>query len=76
MKEEVEKEGYTHLGIVELDKIKENEMEEKTIKKYKRSLRLALKSKLNRKNKIKHKMHGQWLYLDTEQGYYSGKRVN
>ena len=52
MKEEVEKEGYTHLGIVELDKIKENEMEEKTIKKYKRSLRLALKSKLNRKNKI------------------------
>ena len=49
---EVEKEGYTHLGVVELDKIKENEMEEKTIKKYKLSLRLALKSQLNRKNKI------------------------
>ena len=46
---EVEKEGYTHLGVVELDKIKENEMEEKTIKKYKRNLRLALKSQLNRK---------------------------
>ena len=32
---EVEKEGYTYLGIVELDKIKENEMKEKTIKEYK-----------------------------------------
>ena len=29
---EVEIEGYTYLGIVELDKIKENEMKEKTIK--------------------------------------------
>ena len=29
---EFEKEGYTYLGIVELDKIKENEMKEKTIK--------------------------------------------
>ena len=34
--EEVEKEGYKYLGIVELDKIKENEMKEKTIKEYKR----------------------------------------
>ena len=49
---EVEREGYTYLGIVELDKIKENEMREKTIKEYKRSLRLVLKSKLNGKNKI------------------------
>ena len=32
---EVEKEGYTYLGIVELDKIKENEKKEKTIKEYK-----------------------------------------
>ena len=48
----VEKEGYTYLGIVELDKIKENEMKEKTIKEYKRRLRLVVKSKLNRKNKI------------------------
>ena len=31
---EVEKEGYTYLGIVELDKIKVNEMKEKTIKQY------------------------------------------
>ena len=49
---EVEKERYTYLGIVELDKIKENEMKEKTIKEYKRRLRLILKSKLNGRNKI------------------------
>ena len=49
---EVEQEGYTYLGIVELDKIKESEMKEKTIKEYKRRLRLILKSKLNGKNKI------------------------
>ena len=49
---EVEKEGYTYLGIVELDKIKENEMKEKTIKEYKRRHRLILKSKLNGKNKV------------------------
>ena len=35
---EVEKEGYKYLGIVELDKTKENEMKEKTIKEYKRRL--------------------------------------
>ena len=29
---EVKKEGYTYLGIVELDKIKENEMKEKNNK--------------------------------------------
>ena len=49
---EVEQEGCTYLGIVELDNIKENETKEKTIKEYKRSLRLILKSKLNGKNKI------------------------
>ena len=37
--------------MVELDKIKENKMKEKT-KEYKRRLRLVLKSKLNEKNKI------------------------
>ena len=40
------------MGIVELDKVKENVMKEKTIKEYKRRLRLVLKSKLNGKNKI------------------------
>ena len=49
---EVEQEGYKYLGIVELDKMKENGMKEKTIKEYKRRLRLILKSKLNGKNKI------------------------
>ena len=48
---EIEKEGYTYLGIVELDKIKENKMKEKIIKEYKRRLRLVLKSKLNGKDK-------------------------
>ena len=48
---EVEKEGYTYLGIVELDKIKEDEMKKKT-KEYKRRLLLILKSKLNGKSKI------------------------
>ena len=49
---EVEQEGYTYLGIVELDKIKESEMKETTIKVYKRRLRLILKSQFNGKNKI------------------------
>ena len=49
---EVEMEGYTYLGIIELDKIKENEMKERTIKEYKQRPRLVLKSKLNGKNKI------------------------
>ena len=49
---EVEQEGYTYLGIVELDKIKEKEMKEKITREYKRRLRLILKSKLNGRNKI------------------------
>ena len=49
---EVKKEGYTYLDIVKLDKVKENEMKEKTIKEYKQRLQLVLKSKLNAKNKI------------------------
>ena len=49
---EVGEEGYTYLGIVELDKIKEEEMKGKIVKEYKRRLRLILKSKLNGKNKV------------------------
>ena len=49
---EVGQEGCTYLGIVELDKVKENEMKEKTMKEYKLQLRLILKSKLNGRNKI------------------------
>ena len=33
-------EGYTYLGMVELDKIKDSKMKEKTITEYKRRLRL------------------------------------
>ena len=50
---EVQKEGYTYLGVVEFDKIKENEMKEKTIKEYNPKLRLVLKSKLKGKKKRK-----------------------
>ena len=39
---EVEK-GYTYLGRVGLDKIKDNEMKENTIKEYKQRLRFVLK---------------------------------
>ena len=49
---EVEPESYTYLGIVELDKIKENEMKEKIKREYKRRLRMILKSKLSGRNKI------------------------
>ena len=49
---QVEQEGYTHLGIIELDKIKETEMKEKITKEYKRRQRLILKSKSNGRNKV------------------------
>ena len=48
---EVKKKRYMYLGIVELDKIKENGEKEEKIKEYKQGLRLVLKSKLNRKTK-------------------------
>ena len=43
-------EGYKYLGILESDKIKENEMKLEFVKEYKRRVRLTLKSKLNGKN--------------------------
>ena len=49
---EVEQEGYTYLGIVELDKIKENKMKDKSIREYERRMRLILRSKLNGRNKV------------------------
>ena len=51
MKEADEK-GYTYLGILELDQIKEYEIKNKVTTEYKRRLRQILKSKLNGKNKI------------------------
>ena len=49
---QVGQEGYTYLGIIELDKIKETEMKEEITKEYKRRQRLILKSKLNGRNKV------------------------
>ena len=49
---EVDENGYTYLGILELDEIKEHEMKLKVTAEYKRRLRLILKSKLNGTNKI------------------------
>ena len=49
---QVGQEGYTYLGIIELDNIKKTEMKEKITKEYKRRQRLILKSKLNGRNKV------------------------
>ena len=49
----IDEEGYKYLGIMEVDKIKENEMKLQFAKEYKRRVRLILKSKLNGKNKMK-----------------------
>ena len=49
---QVGQEGYKQLGIIELDKIKETEMNEKIAKEYKLRPRLILKSRLNGKNKV------------------------
>lgn len=44
--------SYTYLGILQYDEVIKG-MKEKFTQEYKRRLKLALKSKLNRKNKIK-----------------------
>ena len=49
---EVDENGYTYLGILELHEIKEHEMKIKVTAEYSRRLRLILKSNLNSKNKI------------------------
>ena len=49
---EVDENGYTSIGILELDEIKEHEMKIKLAAEYERRLRLILKSKLNGKSKI------------------------
>ena len=49
----IDDEGYKYLGILESDKIKENEMKLQFVKEYKHRVRLILMSKLNGKNKIK-----------------------
>ena len=49
---DIDETGYTYLGILETDKIKEKEMKEKFSKEYLRRLRLMLSSKLSGRNKI------------------------
>ena len=49
---QVGQEGYTYLGIIEIDNIKQTEMKEKITKEYKQRQRLILKSKLNGRNKV------------------------
>ena len=49
---ELDENGYTYLGILEFDEIKEHKMKNKVTTDYKRRLRLILKSKLNVKNEI------------------------
>ena len=53
--------GYTYLGILETDKIKEKEMKEKFSREYMQRLRLILRSKLNGKNKLWQLIIGQLL---------------
>ena len=49
---EVDERGYTYLGILELDEIKEHEMKNKVTAENKRRLKLILKSRLNGKDEI------------------------
>ena len=49
---DIDETGYTYLGILETDKIKEKEMTEKFSKEYLQQLRLILRSRLNGRNKI------------------------
>ena len=49
---EIEEGGYKYLGILEYDRVKEQEMKDKFRNEYFRRTKLILKSKLNRRNKI------------------------
>ena len=48
----IDLEAYKYLGILEADKIKENEMKEMFSKEYLRRTKLIMRSKLNGRNKI------------------------
>ena len=49
---QVEKDGYKYLRVLELDRKMESDMKERFSKEYFRRFKLALKSRLNDKNKI------------------------
>ena len=48
----IDLEGYRYLGILEANKIKENEMKEMFSEEYLRCTKLTMRSKLNGRNKI------------------------
>ena len=50
---EVYEEGYRYLGILDLDKVEEQEMKDIFRNEYMRRLKLVMKSKLNGRKKIK-----------------------
>lgn len=52
MIKDIDESGYKYLGIVEMDKIKENDMKDKFASEYKRRLKLGLKPNLNSRDKI------------------------
>ena len=60
---DIDETGYIYLEILETDKMEEKEMKEKFSKEYLWRLRLILRSKLNKRNKIteKKRMYGQYL---------------
>ena len=49
---EIKEDGYKYLGILEYDRVKEQEMKDKFRNEYFRRAKLILKSKLNGRNKI------------------------
>ena len=53
MIKEVTEEGYKYLAILELDKVKEQEMKQEFRGEYKRRMKLIMKQKLHGRNKIK-----------------------
>ena len=48
----IEQDGYLYLGILEMDRIMRDEMRLRFKKKYFRRLRIVMKTRLNRRNKI------------------------
>ena len=50
--ETTDEEGYQYLGILEYDRVKENEMKTEFVREYKRRIWLILKHNLNGENKI------------------------
>ena len=47
---EIEEDGYKYLGILECDRVKEQEMKDKFRNEYFRRVKLILKSKLKKQN--------------------------